>query len=563
MQRRWIFPPARDPKQILQLSAELGVPVVVAEMLLRKGIYAPGEVDAFLNPRLKSLSDPMLLDEMQDAVERIDAALRRNERIVLYGDYDVDGVSSLAILHRVINAYGGRVDCFLPHRTEEGYGLSMAGIDRCLEDYSPGLLIAVDCGTNSVAEVNRLRAASVDVIIIDHHEPEGPRPDCVARVNPKCGGPEFRYLCSAGLAFKTAHALMKSVPLPGFDLRDVLDIVAMATLCDLVPLEAENRALVRAGLRQMERTCWPGIAALMEVASVRPPIRSADVGFRLGPRINAAGRLGTAQASLQLLLTNDPEEAAMLAGELDAQNRERQTVERAVVSDVEQWITAHYDADRDTTIVAGNRDWHTGVLGIVASRITRKHHRPTLVVGFDEQGEGRGSGRSIEGVSLVELLGKCADHLGNYGGHEMAAGLSVNEKDFSAFRANFEAAARTMVDEEMLVPRLRLDAELDLGDLGMSLIETQEMLEPFGMLNPQPVLYARAIAPTAEPRVLKEKHLRIEFPTGHRPVVAIFFNGAEKPLPPPPWDVAFHVERNEWNGRVYPQIHVLDIRASA
>jgi len=564
MERRWILPVVVDAAVARDLAREHGLPRFVADILLAGGLTEGEAVERFLQPRLRALSDPNLLPAMPAAVARLDVALRRHERIVLYGDYDVDGVASLALLHRVLTAYGARVEFFLPSRGGEGYGLSAAGVERCCELHAPDLLVAVDCGTNSNAEIAALRDRGIDVIVLDHHEPDSDLPDCAALVNPKLGDGAFAYLCSVGVVFKVAHALLKAAPLPGFDLREVLDLVALATICDLVPLVGENRILVRAGLEQMAGTRWPGLAALLAVAGVTPPIRASDVGFRLGPRINAAGRLGTAQAALQLLLTNDPVEAARLAADLDLQNRERQTVERAVVLEVEAWIEAHFDAARHATIVAGARDWHQGVLGIVASRISRRHHRPALIVGFDETGQGKGSGRSIEGLSLVEALRRCEAHLGNFGGHEMAAGLNVHEDVFADFRAAFESAARALLTDEMLVPSLRLDAEVPLENFGFDLLEAQQMLEPFGNGNRQPLLFARAISPTAEPRVLKEKHLRLAFAGERRqPVSAIFFNGAEQPLPRPPWDVAFHLERNEYNGRVEAQMQVVAIRSAA
>jgi single-stranded-DNA-specific exonuclease len=561
MLRRWILPQAVDPVAASTLSHEHGVPRFVADLLLAAGFCEAESVERFLHPRLRALSDPNLLPDMPAAVARLDAALRRRERIVLYGDYDVDGVASLALLHRVLTAYGGRVECFLPLRAEEGYGLSEAGLERCIELHAPELLVAVDCGTCSTAEIAKLRARGIDVLVLDHHEPGLTRPDCTALVNPKLGG-DFAYLCSVGIAFKTAHALLKAVPLPGFDLREMLDLVALATICDLVPLVGENRILVRAGLEQMTRSRWPGIAALLRVSSVMPPVRASDIGFRLGPRINAAGRLGTAQAALQLLLTNDPAEATRLAASLDAQNRERQAVERQVAIEVERWVESNFDATQHATIVAGSRDWHQGVLGIVASRVMRRHHRPTLVVGFDESGHGKGSGRSIEGLSLVDALRRCEAHLGNFGGHEMAAGLNVHEEAFDAFREAFEVATRALVTDEMLVPRLHLDAEVSLDGFGEDLLEAQRLLEPFGNGNRQPMLFVRGVRPAAEPRVLKEKHLRLSFAAG-RPLNAIFFNGAEQPLPRPPWDVAFHLERNEYNGRVEAQMQVVAIRSAA
>lgn len=562
MQRRWVFPITEEDSAVGRLSRTLGVPDVVARLLVRNGFAEAAPAEEFLQPQLKRLSDPFLLPEMEAAVDRIRAAMGREERIVLYGDYDVDGVASLALLKRVLTACGAKVECFLPHRVEEGYGLSASGVERCFEDFAPGLLIAVDCGTNSAKEVAEIRRRGADVIILDHHEVSETRPECMALVNPKTG-PDFHYLCSAGVSFKVLHALLKRAPQPGVDLRDYLDIVALATVADLVPLVGENRIFVRRGLGQMGNSRWPGLPALMNVAGVRPPVRGGDVGFRLGPRINASGRLGTAQESLRLLLTDDPREAAQLSESLDRQNRDRQNVERHLIGEVEAWVEANFREDRDASIVAGKRDWHHGVLGIVASRVMRRHHRPTLLVGFDGEGLGKGSGRSIEGLSLVETLRQCAGHLEKFGGHEMAAGLTVQEGRFADFRAAFEQITRGLVNQEMLTPKLRLDAELLLSEVTLKMLEFQEMLEPFGMANPQPIYAVRGITPSAPPATIKEKHLRVPFTAGRQRLQAIWFNGAEGELPRPPWDVAFTVERNEFNGRVDAQMQIVAIRAAA
>ncbi|HEY5953858.1 MAG TPA: DHHA1 domain-containing protein, partial [Terrimicrobiaceae bacterium] len=317
------------------------------------------------------------------------------------------------------------------------------------------------------------------------------------------------------------------------------------------------------GLQQMGRTRWPGLAALMKISNVRPPLHGSDVGFRLGPRINASGRLGTALESLRLLLCDDPREATQVAESLDRQNRARQSVERALILEVEQWVEEYYDAGSHTSIVAGRREWHHGVLGIVAARIMRRHHRPTLLVGFDDAGLGKGSGRSIEGLSLVEALRQCASHLEKFGGHEMAAGVTVQEDRFEDFRRAFEMCTRERVTDEILTPKLRLDAELPMTDISLSLLEMLDLLEPYGMGNAQPVFAARMVTPAAAPKVLKEKHLRLDFRAGRRLLQAIYFRGTEETLPRPPWDVAFTVERNEFNGRVGAQMQIVAIRPAA
>jgi single-stranded-DNA-specific exonuclease len=562
MNRRWIFPNSDGDIAVGTLSRRLSVPEFLARILIRNGSGDFAVATDFLQPRLRNLENPFLLPEMEQAIDRILHAISRREGIVLYGDYDVDGVASLALLQRVLTACGARVSCFLPLRAEEGYGLSASGLDRCFEEHSPRLLIAVDCGTNSAREVDTIRKRGADVVILDHHEISSERPRCSALVNPKSGA-AFHYLCSAGVAFKVLHALLKQAPNSGIDLKDYLDIVALATLADLVPLVGENRILVHRGLQQMARTRWPGLAALMRVANVRPPLRGSDIGFRLGPRINASGRLGTALESLRLLLCDDLQEAEKLAGGLDRQNRERQNVEKTLITEVEQWIEKHYDAESHASIVAGRREWHHGVLGIVAARVMRRHHRPTLLVGFDDAGLGKGSGRSIEGLSLVEALRQCACHLEKFGGHEMAAGVTVQEDRFEDFRRAFEISTRERVNAEILTPKLRLDAEMPIEDVSVSVLEAQELLEPYGAGNSQPIFAARMVAPVAAPRVLKDKHLRLDFRAGRRLVQAIYFRGAEETLPRPPWDVAFTVERNEFNGRVEAQMQIVAIRSAA
>jgi single-stranded-DNA-specific exonuclease len=559
MQRRWIFPAASDAASLSRVRHEADVPDFLAELLLKRGVADGISAEAYLKPRLRSLSAPEQLPEMEVAVARILAAMDRREKVVLYGDYDVDGITSLAILARFFKACGIRVPCFLPLRAEEGYGLSEAGVERCLEMHAPQLLLAVDCGTTSVREIAALRRRGVDVIVLDHHEPGAERPDCVALVNPKCGA-EFHYLCSAGVVFKLAHAILKARPLEGLDLRDYLDLVALATVADIVPLVEENRIFVSHGLRQMERTRWAGLAALQRVVDVPTPVKAGDISFRMGPRINAAGRLGPAMEALQLLLADDPAEASRLAEGLDAHNRERQGVERHVVRDAEEWVAKNFNPDTQASIVAGSRDWHIGVLGVVASRIMRQYHRPTFVIGFDESGAGKGSGRSIEGLPLVAMLRDCAGHLEKFGGHDMAAGISLSESSLPAFREAFEAAAQAIANEEMLAPRLRLDCELDLGDIDASVLESQDLLEPFGNSNPQPVMFSRAVAPAGEPRVMKEKHLRIEFLCGRRRVPAIFFNAPVNAMPRPPWDIAYTLDWNVWQGRAEPQLRIVEVR---
>lgn len=557
---RWIFPELGDVAGAAEIALELGAPRFVAELLCRRGFAKCCDAEAFLRPRLRTLSDPFLLPSMEPAVERILAAIDRCERVALYGDYDVDGVTSLALLTRLLRAYGVAPACFLPLRMDEGYGLSAEGARRCVEEHAPQLLIALDCGSSSAAEIAELQRSGVDVLVFDHHEMKSGAPPCVV-VNPKLGG-DFHYLCTAGIVFKLCHALLKRRAAPGFDLREHLDLVALGTIADLVPLIGENRILALHGMRQLGKTRWTGIDALMRVAGVRAPITPSHVGFQLGPRLNAAGRLSSAEAALELLLTTEPARAQALAAQLDAQNRERQGVEKAILASAEAQLAGLGDPAAQAAVVLGDRGWHPGVLGIVASRISKKHHRPVLVVGFDESGVGKGSGRSIAGLSLVESLGRCGHLLEKYGGHEMAAGVTMREELFADFQKAFLAAARDLLSDEQLTPCVRLDGEVALADLTFDLLEHHEMMQPFGMGNLQPLLCARGVHPAGEMRLLKERHLLFQLRQGSGRQRAIYFNAAELELPRPPWDIAFRVERSEHRGTVSLDMHIQRMRAA-
>jgi single-stranded-DNA-specific exonuclease len=565
MTARWILPPPLAPHEAElaeTLAREQGCPASLAGILARRGRAHAGNAADFLAPRLKRLSDPFLLPEMRQAVDRTLAAVDRGESIVLYGDYDVDGVSSLAFLTRVLRALGATPRTFLPSRTDEGYGLSADGLARCLAEGKAHLLLAVDCGTSSAAEIADLAAQGVDVAILDHHECPATLPRCAALVNPKRPGaaPGFEDLCSAGLVFKFCHALLKTRPAPGIDLRDYLDLVALGTVADIVPLTGENRILVWKGLEILSRTRWAGLQALLEVAQAQAPLTPTDIGFKLGPRLNAAGRLGGAGSALELLLTDDPSRARTLAQELDAQNRERQRVERETVTAAQAQLD--FDPARDAAIVVGSEGWHPGVLGIAASRLCRAHSRPALVIGFDENGLGRGSGRSIAGFSLVAALEACRPWLEKFGGHEMAAGLELRRESYEAFRGAFLEFAREALTEADFQPRLALDGEAALRDISLDFLSVHEQMQPFGTGNVQPLFLARGVRPLAEPTVLKEKHLRFTLGQNGARHEAIFFNGATDPLPRPPWDMAFRIERNEWRGRVSVQIQIQHLRAA-
>lgn len=558
---RWEKRGSSEPGVARRLASELGISPLLAELLVARDVTDPGDAEDFLHPRLASLPDPLETPGMEKAARRIAAAIRDKEKVVLYGDYDVDGVTALAIVQRVLTSAGLESQAFLPLREAEGYGLSREGLDRAFTSGRPSLVVALDCGTSSHEEAAWLAAQGVDLVIIDHHEPKEGAAPCTALVNPKASGGN-NDLCTAALAFKLCHALQKVTGRRTPDLRDFLDLAAMGTICDLSPLRGENRVIVRHGLARMSQTKWPGLRALMEIAAVVPPVTTAEVGFRLGPRLNAAGRLNTAEAALRLLTTGDPDEAARLAEELDGYNRERQELEQSVLEAALAEMEATFDPVKDCAIVVGGDGWHNGVVGIVASRLCRKYHRPAIVVGFDPSGDGHGSGRSIDGLSLVETLSDCASFLGTFGGHHMAAGLSIRKENFDAFRERFSQAAAGQLKAADLVPRLTLDAEVDLSDLDFSHLEELSLLEPCGMGNPAPVFYSGPVAPVYGPDVLKQKHVRFRVRGRAELLSAIYFNGAHDDFPQAPWDLAFKLVRNEYRQRVSMQLEVQHLRPS-
>lgn len=557
----WDLSSTDRKSDLAPLAADLQLPVSIVQLLERKGFQDTAAIRSFLWPRLRELSDPFLLAGMAAAVERILEAVDRRERIVLYGDYDVDGITSLTLLARVLQAYGASPALFLPMRIEEGYGLSAEGVSRCLETHRPQLLVALDCGTSSADRIAEIEASGVDVLVVDHHEVPPVAPKCRAFINPKTGT-DHRYFCTVGLVFKLCHALLKQRRLTDFDLRQYLDLVAIGTIADLVPLIAENRILVYHGLKQLETTQWIGVKALMQVAGIRFPVRPDDVGFRVGPRLNAAGRLGLAEAALNLLLTADEAVATSLAAELDQQNRARQQLEQQTFEAACRALEEDPEFASHCAIVVGETGWHPGVVGIVAARLARQYYRPALVIGFDDQGVGKGSGRSIPGFSLVRALDGCCDWLTQYGGHEMAAGFSLPFERLARFAGAFRAVAKKTLTPDQLSRKLRIDAIVNGADLNYSLLVAHEMLQPFGLGNWQPLLLLKASEPIGEVKVLKEKHRAFGLRHGGRLLRAIEFN-FDGPLPPPPWDVAFYLEPTVYRDQIQIQLRVEAIRSSS
>ncbi|MES2476618.1 MAG: single-stranded-DNA-specific exonuclease RecJ [Verrucomicrobiota bacterium] len=536
-------------------------PPILEHLIRQRGLPVGVDLEGYLRPRLRDLADPFLIPDMKLAVERVFEAIDRGEEVCIYGDYDVDGVTSITLMRRILMAYGLTPRHFIPRRGPEGYGLSTAALKRCMEEGpKPDLLITVDCGTVSIPEVAALRADGVDVVIVDHHEPEPTgRPDCCALVNPKCGS-DFTYLCAAGVVFKLGHAMLKTRPAQ-LDLKELMDLVAVATISDIVPMIGENRLMVRHGLRHLPGTLNPGLRALQEVTGMNGLATSMDVGFRIGPRLNAAGRMDVPEDALATLTTDCRRLAQDLARKLDAYNKERQNHEGLIRREALEMLV-NFDPERDPVIVIGSRSWHHGVVGIVASRLMRQYHKPTFVVAIDANGIGKGSGRSIEGISLVEAIRACENDLIAGGGHAMAAGLSIHEDKLDAFRKSFSEYVMGNSNPEQRQPKLMYDAEISFDLLSLEFLGSYDLLQPFGSGNPQPVFISREVGLSRPPLHMKNKHLRFMLRQGYHEQDAVYFGGGEHPLPDPPWDIAFTIDRNTFRGRTTLQLIIQDVRAA-
>ena len=557
---KWI--PRGEPFQSQAEGSVADFPPILEHLIRQRGLPVGVDLEGYLRPRLKDLADPFEIPDMKPAVERVLAAVDAREEVCIYGDYDVDGITSITLMRRILLAYGLSPRFFIPKRGPEGYGLSTAALKRCMaEGPKPDLLITVDCGTVSVNEVAALRADGIDVLIVDHHEPQpGQRPDCCALVNPKCGT-DFTYLCAAGVVFKLGHALLKTRP-ANLDLKELMDLVAVATISDIVPMIGENRLMVRHGLRCLPGTLNPGLRALQEVTGMNGGATSMDVGFRIGPRLNAAGRMDAPEDALATLTTDCRRLAHDLAQKLDAYNKERQTHEGVIRREAMEMLGNGFDPARDPVIVLGSRTWHHGVVGIVASRLMRQYHKPTFIIAIDGDGIGKGSGRSIDGISLVDAIRACESHLLAGGGHAMAAGLSIHEDKLDDFRKQFAEYVLSNSSDEQRQPKLMYDAEISFGQLSLDFLASYDLLQPFGSGNPQPVFIAREIGLSRSPLHMKNNHLRFMLRQGYHEQDAVYFGGGEHPLPDPPWDIAFTIDRNHFRGRTTLQLIIQDVRSA-
>ena len=558
---RWIVAPEPEARAASALARELSIPEPLAALLVQRGIAAADAARTFLRPSLERLGDPLTLAGMADAVAAIAGAVLRREIIVVHGDYDVDGQSATALLTRALRAAGALVHPFVPHRLRDGYDFGPAGL-AFAQSVGARLIVTCDCGITAVETVRQAEAAGIRVVVTDHHLPGAALPPATAVVDPQ--RPDDRsglgMLCGTGIAFKLVQALVPAFGLPAALPMHLLDYVALATVADVVPLIGENRILVRHGLRLLSRSRWPGLRALIETSGLGSgELRAGQVGFILAPRLNAAGRIGEAADGLRLLLTDDPQEAMALACRLERLNEERQSLDRQILEQAFEQVEAAGSLDRRAGIVLGSDDWHPGVVGIVASRVVERYGRPTFLVCFD--GEiGKGSGRSISRFDLHSALTECGDLLDRYGGHKMAAGVTLKRDQFEAFRERFERVAGERLGFDNLGPEQRVDLELPLDAVTDELEKLCRHLEPCGMGNAAPVFGVRGVEFTGR-QLVGANHLKGALQAATRSLDAIGFRLGDRleELGRGPVDAAFRLEQNEFRGMSTLQARLLTV----
>lgn len=551
---RWILPQI-DPDQVQELVSALRIRPLTARILVNRGVTTPEAASRYLRPSLDHLHDPFLMSGMRAAVERLKAAIERREKILIYGDYDVDGTTSVVILKKAIELAGGQADFHVPHRLKDGYGMRTEVIEEAAKN-GVHLIISVDTGIRAQEVVRAAGALGIDVIVTDHHLPEEELPPAIAVLNPNqpcCSYPE-KNLCGAGVTFKLVHALLRTLPWPEEKrarmLRSFLKLVAIATVADVVPLTGENRVIVKHGLDGLDRVTNPGLRALLDVAGLGAGKRptAGEVAFRVAPRINAAGRMAHAENVIHMFLTEDLEKARSLAQELHDLNHDRQQTEADMVRTVLEICVACPVSASDAALVFSGANWHRGVVGIVASRLVERFCRPVFVLS-EEDGQAQGSGRSISAFHLLDALESMPELFKRFGGHRQAAGLSMNADRVGEFRERFNAYAAARLTAEDFVPQIGIDAVLSLKELDEVGVAEVLSLAPFGFGNPSPVLAATGAESAGPPNVLKEKHLRVHLRQNGRAMTAKAWNFAgrvDEVAVGNKIDVAFSIEEDTY-----------------
>ena len=576
MTARWRIK-AFDADRVVALSREAGVSPLIAQILLHRGVVDAAGAIGFFETGLKHLHDPETLPGVVEAADRVVAAIRNRKKIVIYGDYDVDGVCGTSILWACLKLAGATdVSYYIPHRVEEGYGVNAEALRRLVTEQGAGLIVTVDCGISAVKEARLARELGVELIITDHHTIGPELPDADVLVHPRLVGSRYLFadLCGCAVAFKLAWQVCKgfgdgkkaSPHMKDFLVKSIA-LVAMATVADVMPIHGENRILVRHGLAGLMNSPSPGLRALLSVSGCldKKELNTGSIGFSLAPRINAAGRLERAMQAVEMLTTDAHDRAEELAQALDLCNAQRQEIERRMVDEAHEMIAAQGGLKGRGAIVLGREGWHPGVIGIVASRLVDTYHRPAIVVALGDQ-HGQGSARSIAGFDLHAAIAACAEGLlTSFGGHTMAAGLKIPREKFDTFAEMFDRHCLGALSAEQLEKSLGVDAEVMLGDLTLKVVESIERLEPYGMGNPKPILLANDVRVVGESKAVgpKQNHLQIKFGQGDTTHKAIAWNMAERGkvlMPGRRCSIVFTPSINEWNGRREVQLELKDFR---
>ncbi|MCZ6639894.1 MAG: single-stranded-DNA-specific exonuclease RecJ [Candidatus Dadabacteria bacterium] len=562
MKNNWIIE-KENPKLRDKLAKSLQISPITAQILVNRGIENETEANLFLNCTLFDLPSPYLMKGMDRAVERIKKALENNERITIYGDYDVDGVTSTALLYSFLKVLKANVTYYNPDRLKEGYGINIDAVKK-LAEQGVSLIISGDCGITAVKEIEQAKELGVEFIVTDHHKPPQELPQAVSILNPKLSECKYpgKEIVGVGVIFNLVIALRRALRDEGFfkngepNLGDYLDLVALGTVADCAPLLDVNRILVKEGIKRMQSPKRLGVQALKEASSIKGEVTSYDLGFKLGPRINASGRMSTAENAVALFISENLGEARELAKELNEKNSNRQSTEAEIIKEAISLLESNPTLIGTNSIVLASRNWHPGIIGIVASRIVERYEKPTMLIAIGEDGVGKGSGRSLEGINIYAALSECRELFLQFGGHEQAAGLSIREENVEKFREMFDKALEN--SEEQYEKKLKVDCSIELDSLTDSLISEFELLQPFGIGNPEPALLSRTVEVVSQ-RIFKDKHLGFKVKKGTKLFDAIWFNMKEPFTLPDKVDMVFTPEFNKWNGKKEIRLRVKDV----
>lgn len=565
MNLRWVHLDDIDKEIIENYAKQLNVPTVISKILLNRGIDTFEKAKLFFRGKMENLYDPFLLTDMAKAVDRIIKAIKQNERILIYGDYDVDGITAVSMLYLLLKQLGANVCFYIPHRVQEGYGISTSGIDEAAK-LQIDLIISVDCGVTAIKEVEYARTLNMDVIISDHHEPAINLPDAYAILNPKCEDANypFQELAGVGVAYKLAQALIAALNLDGSIIEDFVDLVAIGSAADIVPLIDENRIFVKEGLKKLNETSRPGLKALLQLAGLlNKPIGSGQIVFIIAPRINAVGRMGNAERAIELFTTQDYDRALEIANIFEVENRQRKNIDEETFRMAQQIVEENYDLSNSYGLVLDQDGWHPGVIGIVASRVVEKYYRPTIMISTEDN-MGKGSARSISGFDIYVALKHCEDLLVGYGGHKYAAGLTIEKDKIEEFRERFNQIAFQQLNEDLLSPKLRIESEIRLSDINDRLYKFLKLLAPFGPQNMRPVFLSQKLQVVGTPMIVGNNHLKFKVRQDGIVLDAIGFNLGNLIYRIEPGasnlDMAYVIEENTYLGRTSLQLRVKDLR---